>query len=195
MSSPDLSTPDVVEDPERAIRGPGGWLNWFAERAGQPTRTTSHTDGAVLIPLWEEYGLYSDAWLTGHLVLGPAAFELAFPGEESRVGQAQMVMVLHVDNHLGDPVYDMPSAETEDVSAYHGGGIGDEFASLLSLALGRRLRSGGVMRHRTSGGQPEGRPFYADHRVPRLAAPARGQSILPSIGNTVNIEDAKPLME
>jgi hypothetical protein len=195
MLPPDQEAPGVAEDPERAVRGPGGWLNWLAMRAGQPKRTESHTDGALLIPLWEEYGLYSDSWLTGDLVLGPARFELSFPGEDSRVGQAQMVIVLHVDNHLGDPVYDAPSPEMEDVGAYHGGGTGDEFASLLSLALGRRLRSGGVIRHRMSGTRPEGRPFYADHRVPGLAAPARGQSILPSIGDSVKIGDAKPLMD
>jgi hypothetical protein len=106
-----------------------------------------------------------------------------------------MVLVLHVDNHLGDPVYDVPSAEAEDVDAYHGGGLADEFASLLSLALGRRLRSGGAIRHRMSGTEPEGRPFYAGHRAPRLAAPARGQSILPSIGSSVDISEAKQLMD
>lgn len=186
---------DVVDDPERAVCGPEGWLNWLAARAGQPRRTDSHTEGTLLIPLWEEYGLYSDAWLMGELALGPARFELAFPGEESRLGEAQMVIVLHVENHLGDPVYDAPSAETEDVGAYHGGGVGDEFASLVSLALGRRLRSGGVIRHRMSGTELEGRPFYAGHNAPRLAPPARGHSILPSISSSVDISEAKPLME
>lgn len=131
----------------------------------------------------------------GDLVLGPARFELAFPGAESRLGEAQMVLVIRVDNHLGDPIHDVPSAEAEDLGAYHGGDVGDEFASLLSLALGRRLRSGGVIRHRMSGAEPEGRPFYADHHVPRLAAPARGVSMLPAIGDSINIADAKPLME
>jgi len=195
ISSPNQEVPGIVEEPERTVRGPEGWLNWLAARAGQPKRTDSRTDAGLLIPVWEEYGLYSDSWLIGDLVLGPARFELAFPGEESRIGEAQMVLVLHVDNHLGDPVYDAPSDETEDVGAYHGGGVGDEFASLLSLALGRRLRSGGVTRRHLSGTEPEGRPFYGNHRVPRLSAPVRGKSILPSIENSVNIGDAKQLME
>lgn len=89
MAPPSQEDSGVVEDPERAVRGPEAWLNWLAARAGQPKRTDSHTEGALLIPLWEEHGLYSDTWLIGGLALGPARFELAFPGEESRVGEVK----------------------------------------------------------------------------------------------------------
>lgn len=194
VAGPD-DDPQVGEDPDRGVKGPHGWLNWLAARAGQPARTDSHTDGALLIPLWQEYGLYSDTWLTSDLVLGPARFTLAFPGEDSRTGYAQMVLVLRIDGHLAESAYDPEGWKTEDVAGYHGGGIDDEFASLLALALGRRLRAGGVIRHLFSGGDPAGSPFYGWHRAPQLAAPVRGQSLLPGISESVDLSQASPLMD
>ena len=186
---------DVGDDADRGIKGPHGWLNWLAASAGQPARTDSSTEGALLIPLWQEYGLYSDAWFTGDLVLGPADVQLAFPGEQARVGLAQMMLVLRIATHLADPVYDPDAWKTEDVDVYHGGGVDDEFAVLLALALGRRLRSGGVIRNAISKDDPAGRPFYGAHRVPQLAAPARDRSMLPGIADEVALSDAQGLMD
>jgi hypothetical protein len=186
---------DVGEDAERGIKGPHGWLNWLAASSGQPARTDSSTEGALLIPLWQEYGLYSDAWFVGELVLGPANVQLAFPGEQSRVGLAQMMLVLRVDTHLADPAFDTDAWKTEDVEVYHGGGVDDEFAVLLALALGRRLRSGGVIRQGLSKDDPAGCPFYGAHRVPQLAAPARGRSMLLGIAEEVALADAQELMD
>lgn len=191
--SPD--DPQLGADRARGISGPHGWLNWLAERAGQPARTDSHTDGALLIPLWQEYGLYSDAWLAGDLILGPASFTLAFPGEESAVGLAQMVVVLRINSHLGEPTFDADGWKSEDVASYHGGGVDDEFAALLGLALGRRLRSGGGIRHRFSGRDPAGSPFYGEHRAPKLAEPMRGVSLLPDIGVAVDLSVAAAPMQ
>ena len=37
------------------LRGPHGWLNWYAERAGFPRREQSHPDSIVIRPIWEEF--------------------------------------------------------------------------------------------------------------------------------------------
>jgi hypothetical protein len=144
--------------------------------------------------LWQEYGLCSDAAFQGQLELGPTSVCLAFPPDEPRVGQAQLQLVLRVRTHLGDAEYDAGSAETEDVSDYHGGDIDDEFAALLSLAVGRRLRSGGVTRHHFGGRDPAGEPFMGWHRERRLAAPAGGRSMLPRLADVADLRDAQALM-
>lgn len=187
----------VSPDPDAggAFRGPHGWLNWLAQRSGDPARTDSHTDGALLIPLWQEYALYSDADFRDELDLGPASVRHAFPADEQRLGHAQLQLVLRVHTHLADPDYDPEAWRTEDVSVYHGGDLDDEFAALLSLALGRRLRSGGSIRLYISGDDPAGRPFMGWHQQPQLAAPAGGRSVLPGVAATGDLGDARELME
>jgi hypothetical protein len=177
------------------LRGPHGWLNWLAQRSGQPARTDSRAGGAQLIRLWQEYALYSDARFIAELELGPASVWLAFPADEPQLGHPQPQLVLRVHSHLADPQHDADAWRREDISVYHGGDLDDEFAALLSLALGRRLRSGGSTRHLLSGGEASGRPFLARHRQPQLAAPVRGASMLPGIAAEADLRDAEKLME
>jgi hypothetical protein len=67
-------------------------------------------------------------------------------------------------------------------------------ASLASLALARRLRSGGLSR-RFEPGDERGVPFKPWQQVPRLGAPARGRNaILPSIQAEAKLDDARPLL-
>src|SRR6266851_4458653 len=71
-----------------------------------------------------------------------------------------------------------------DVASYHGGGVGDEIGALLSLALGIRLRCGGVTR--CFGGwvedDPMGRPVEYAHEVPPIVRPSRNRPpVLPLI--------------
>jgi hypothetical protein len=190
----DASVPQT-DDEDSPFNGPQGWLNWLAQRVGQPARTDSQTDGALLVPLWQEYALYSDAAFVDNLDLGPTSVQLAFPADEPQLGHAQLQLVIRVHTHLADPKYDSEAWKVEDVSVYHGGGLDDEFAALLSLALGRRLRSGGSIRHRMSRDDASGRPFMGWHRAPQLAAPTLGRSMLPHVGDTANLGDATELME
>src|ERR1039458_4100671 len=56
----------------RIVRGPHGWINWYAERIGDPRRETVHPDTVVINPIWEEFALYMDAPVDGAwLTLGP----------------------------------------------------------------------------------------------------------------------------
>jgi hypothetical protein len=192
-----VATPASAHDSPEAsdpLRGPHGWLNWLAERAGQPPRSDPHTGGPRLVALWEEYSLYSDAYIQGELQLGPASFWIAFPADDSRLGHAKLALIVRIHSHLGDAAPSQESFASEDVASYHGGTIDDEFAALLSLSLGRRLRSGGLTRHHLGGPEP-GRPFMAWHHEPQLAAPPRGRSTLPGIADAVDLSTAAGLME
>jgi hypothetical protein len=190
----DIRDGDDNDDASRALLGPHGWLNWLAQRLGEPARSDPHTSGALLIPLWEEYALYSDAFIQGDLELGPASFWLAFPADGPQLGHAKLALILRIYTHLGDPEPDRDAWRVEDVSGYHGGDIDDEFAALLSLALGRRLRSGGLTRHHFGGSEP-GRPFMGRHREPQLAAPPRGQSTMPGIAKSIDLQTGRALMD
>jgi len=161
-------------------RGPFGWENWNAAVNGRQARATSQTASALLVPLWQEFGIYSHASFTGGLELGPIHISPAFPAGATRVGNAQMTLVMRVTNHLDDPDINAAGTWETDTSAYHGGTVDDEFSSLLSLALGRRLRSGGTIRHRMSGHPEAGQTFYGHHQPPQLASP-QYKTILPGI--------------
>ena len=177
---------------EDLVRGPAGWLNWQAQRQGQPARSTSKTAGALLIPLWEEYALYSDAPLSGELSIGPYRFVNTLANLPRGRGGAAMSVVLRTAEHLGDPHVGDIDWSTEDLAGYHGGGIADEFAALLSLALGRRFRSGGVIR-KAFDNDPLGVPSEIAHHPPVLPEPAHAP-MLPKIAAGTNLDDAQPLL-
>jgi hypothetical protein len=87
--------------------------------------------------------------------------------------------------------------ETADKS-YYGGQAEDEIAALLSLALGVRLRSGGITRQwfRDTGNakpDPLGHPMEFDHRPPMWTPPLR-RPLLPELPSSANVQDAVPLL-
>jgi hypothetical protein len=174
------------------VRGPEAWLNWQAERAGQPARSTSSTSGALLVPLWQEYALYSDAELSGDLEIGPYRVMLTLADVPTGVGRAAMQAVVRVREHLGDPLVGEIDWSAEDVEGYYGGDVADELAALLSLALGCRMRSGGVMRQAFDN-DPLGAPRERAHRAPALAEPVHAP-MLPRVADPASLEDAQGLL-
>lgn len=190
-SQPSASSSAQADEPES--RGPSLWLNWQAFQAGLPPRTSSRTDASQILPLWQEFGLHSDSPLVDELVVGPYRLLHALPLERPALGRAQLAFVLRSRDHLLDPSYDPIDLEEQDVQAYAGGDLGDQMASLLALALARRLRSAGVMRHGHEG-EPEGKPFFGDYEPPSLIAP-RHRSALPGVADASNISDAASFLE
>jgi hypothetical protein len=88
--------------------------------------------------------------------------------------------------------------ETDDKSHY-GGQAEDEIAALLSLALGVRVRSGGITRQwlqQGDGAEPDplGYPVEFSHRPPAWTPPVRGRPFLPGLPSSVNLADAVPLL-
>jgi hypothetical protein len=184
------------------IRGPHGWLNWYAQMMGQPQRQAAHPENVVIHPIWEEFLLYSDADLRGAwLELGPYDVASLNPPETPRLGFVRRSALLRVWDHLSDePARGAYTVQT-DVESYFGGDIGDEMAALLGLALARRIRSGGRVRQ----GLPKlpgrgrnrttslGLALEDQHRTPMLEPPVR-EPLIPWLGEPASLEDAVPLL-
>jgi hypothetical protein len=167
----------VSEGGEQAAARAGemwGWANWRAWQAGRPAL------GAV------EYTLYTDTWVTGEVAAGLGPYQLlnTVPIPVRR-GGAEPAVVLRVDHHL-DP---NPSSRdwTRNFDAYHGGGMADELAGLVSLALGVRLQGGGLVRIFDVEGGPRGRPMRLFYQSPYLAPTVAGR--LPRIPNQILLDD------
>src|SRR4051794_10021950 len=105
-------------------RGPIAWRNWRAFINGDPSRTgfeaTCYTDAYV--SEWVDSGL------------GPYRILNTF-AEQGHVGEARPRIVLRIQVHLEDQAPTSSELKVTEVSGYHGGGLDDEIASLLSLAL------------------------------------------------------------
>ncbi len=156
-------------DYDDAVRGPHLWLNWQGMLAGQPARTSSEGQSILVHPLWEEHALYSDADISGEFEVGPYKL-LSTLSSSRRLGRSAQALVLRHADHLYEaPV--TPIEEELDVRGWTGGNLGDQMAALLALALGRRVRSGGVVRQGFEPGDPLGRPTAATHRAPTLVEP------------------------
>ena len=162
-------------------RGPSGYENWKLFVASEPSR------GVV------EFTLYTDAHVTGEILdgLGPFTVLNTVAIGADRPGEPLPAMVLRCQIHGSgvDPPLEM---DQRDDTTWHAGGIDDEMAALLSLALGVRIRSGGPTREFT-GGEPLGAPIQHSHSVPYL--PRAGlRRVLPSAGGTHRIDAAAGLL-
>lgn len=188
--------PDVAE----ASRGPDGWENWRAferDDAGA---------GEII-----EFSYYTDSHLTGEIHEGLGPYELLntvpagpIPPQPGAVEHALVIRVAVHDAYENQ--YQRPGRHDDpesgwrkpNIGSYHGGGIGDELGALLALALGIRLRCGGITR--SFGGwtadDPLGRPVEYAHEVPSIVKPARNRPpVLPLIARpSVNLDQSVPLM-
>jgi hypothetical protein len=177
---------------EEAEGGPHLWLNWQGEQVGQPARESSDGSTSQVHPLWEERSLYSDAPIAGELEFGPFSLHMTLSGG-GQVGRPVQVLVFRHRDHL----FERPPGQMReelDLAGWTGGDIGEQLAALLSLVLGRRVRSGGVTRQGFEPGDPLGRPLATSHHVPALIEPLRAP-ILPGIAAPSNVGDAAFLIE
>lgn len=182
------------EEPTR-IRGLHGWINWYAERAGQPRRQHAHPNAVAIHPIWEEFALYTDAPISGPwLQVGPYDVIGLDPVAKPRLGFARKALLLRVWDHLSDePLSGAPTLR-DDIEDYFGGDIGDELAALLGLALARRIKSGGSVRKGLPGTHESlGLPSEMEHHAPALEPPRRAPMI-PWLAQPVALTDAQPLL-
>lgn len=173
-------------------RGPHLWLNWQGQLVGQPARTSSRGSTTLVHPLWEEHALYSDADVSGEIEVGPFKLLMTLAGS-GRVGRAAQTLIFRHHDHLFEASVDTMRDEL-DLAGWTGGDIGDQMAAVLALALGRRLRSGGVVRQGFEPGDPLGRPFAPTHHAPALVEPRRAP-MLPGIAAATMVQSAQPLLE
>jgi hypothetical protein len=172
-----------------ADRGPLGWRNWRAQ-------STSCDEGESSI----EFVFFSDAHLTeGNLELGPYEI-INIVGSFGPTGNAQPGLVLRVADYLPEESAQRDWSKT-DTTHYHGGGIAEEFAALLALALGIRLRAGGPIREFEGPDDRFGRIWTDGFDRPLLPPPraqpfrAGGIPMLPGVSRTVRLTEALPFLE
>jgi hypothetical protein len=141
------------------LQGPAGYENWRASLKGdKPTAEF-------------ELQLYSDAHVVDEVTTGcgPYSFFNAVPagaiGTFTHVATARIAL-------WTTPL--RPDLSRTDYSRYHGGWLPDELSALCSLAMGIRLKSGGVSREFDEQ-TPRGRP-WADTSAPPSPLPARQNS-------------------
>lgn len=186
---------DGADKEVEILRGPHGWVNWQAESRGIPRRTAAHPDNIVIRPIWEEFALYTDAKLEGaDLRLGPFEFLVNERIGTATIGRAHRSVILRQWDHLFDAPL-TPAKPRDDDSDYFGGDIGDEMAALLGLALGRRFRSGGLVRQGLPlESLPLGMPDERQHQRPALNLPHR-RPMIATIANTTSLDKATELLE
>jgi hypothetical protein len=156
--------------------GPQLWLNSRADGPG--------TDPVEAF----EAAMYSDATLVGLAESGPLVLMPAFPPFTEGV---RMSAVARVGWSLNADV-DLSKSDTD---SYHGGGALEEIASLISLALGVRCRSGGITRRwLRDGGDPLGVPMEWDHRRPYLPRRQGARAILPNLAAEGDLREAMQLI-
>jgi hypothetical protein len=167
----------------RLVTEPLAWAHWRAEHQRLPEL------GAL------EIGCYMDTRPTGALTsgLGPLKVLNTAPGGV-QMGRPRMAIVIRVSLH-DQPQDGQVSWARTNVARYTGADLGDEVGALLSLALGCRCRSGGLIRSFEPKADVRGEPTEWAHVQPYLPPPRyEGAPILP-LASEVPLEDARPYLE
>ena len=115
----------TAQSDRHSPRPPQVQENWLAMIAGKPQVGLA------------EYPLLTDAHVTGQFSAGPYVLINTAPVPEERV--VKPTIVLRLAEHLAP---ESPSFKKTDAALYHGGAFPEEIASLMSLALGIRVRAG-----------------------------------------------------
>jgi len=169
---------------------PWGWENARAKLAGQPSV------GA------QQVACYTDALtLDGQAASGPytAMVPLAFPDYRlERIGEPRLGLVIRIERHLrsDDPDEYIDDAwEQRGSTVAHGGAASEELAALLSLALGIRLRAGGIARVFHPSDDERGFPHQIDRSAPHLPQPARQRMLPYTMLRSVELGTAAALLD
>jgi hypothetical protein len=165
------------------------WANWQAALAGEASRR------------WAEFAVYTDCHCTGDMRNSGWPYQLIntipiFDDmlESKNQGSAwrrqPQALILRVHDHLADPADQLSATWLQNSD------VADELSALLSLALARRFRAGGLTRLREPGTDPEGQPYEYGRSVPELPHGGRAWSRLrlPAHREEVDLTQATPLL-
>ena len=159
-----------------------------------PNRSTEVTRKPLLFENWRaaqdrsevllttEYPSHSDCEISGGTKrLGPYQFiNTLAQAARPRSNTLAPVLVLRATFHT---TVDTPDRTKTDTSTYHAGGLADEAAALVALALGARFEAGPSTREHRPGDQ-ESRPIgYYRYQPPVL----REARFVPSIARDAGI--------
>jgi hypothetical protein len=154
--------------------------NWKAASTGMPSRGANETP------------LFTDAHIVGELSEGLGPYKLLNTVPIPRTGALVPAIVLRDGHHLVRD--DERVRKRTDTRRYHGGGLSDEIAALVSLCLGIRLQAGGCTRMFLPGGDPRGHPeAWEIHKNPLLLKPVGQRPVLPRMIGKHKMEEANRL--
>jgi hypothetical protein len=173
-------------DPEARVTtesaGPIAYENWKRFLNGEPST------GAHEVPL------FTDSWILGGIeygTLGPYQLfnTVPMPGSGREL---RPTIVLRIEDHL-PPNPPLPEIRRTEDAAYHGGGLDDEIAALVSLCLGVRTKAGGRTRVFGLNPDPRGTPISWYHdRTPSLPD-SRRILVMPAVAGRHSLGDAERL--
>lgn len=104
-----------------------------------------------------EFPLYTDAHIIGRdLKFGPYELINTVP-ISTKTEICLPAVILRMDYYVD---FDHGNLQKTNTDRFHGGSINDEIASLLSLCLGVRFKSGGMTRLFEKNKSPKGRPVF-----------------------------------
>lgn len=128
-----------------------------------------------------EFPLFTDAWVTGEITVGPYTFINTIARANQEV--VKLGVVLRYYSYLD---WEHPDFSKTDASLYHGGSPQEELAAFASLIVGVRFRAGDSIR-RFDGRDPLGtpvqmcqrnRPYFSSPRSFNIPSIAQGQHAL-----------------
>lgn len=170
---------NVEETQNQLLEGPPAYENWIAAVKGEPSQ------GAF------EYPLFTDAGITGEITQGYGPYQFHNPVFSfGRPGLVQAAIILRYELHVkfSDPVMTRTDAER-----YHGGYLTDEIAALSSLALGIRLKAGGITRRFEPTGDPRGKPTAWESRPRPVVLIGSYGLILPVAVGSHSLAEMEPI--
>ena len=137
------------------ISGSFAYNNWKAALSGAPEKSVF------------EHPLFSDSHFSiaddMKTEFGPY---LLYNTQSRGISPAVPSFILRIKYYIDSKI---PDLKKTDISRFHGGGIEDEVAALVSLCLRVRLKSGGMTRlFLTGGSDPKGQPFVPYDDDPTL---------------------------
>jgi hypothetical protein len=161
------------------FEGPWGYANWQAFLWDQPS-----TQGG-------EAALYSDARFTGEIASGLGPFQVLHTLPVTPSGTLSPVFALRADEHISPErgtalASELFRKEKTILDHYHGAGMFDEVAALISLSAGVRLKAGPVIRTFDVRSDPRGRLIAPEMASPLLSV-GRRKAAIPHLVRDVQI--------
>jgi hypothetical protein len=159
-------------------QGAFAYDNWKAALSGAPERSVF------------EHPLFSDAHFSivkdMKTEFGPY---LLYNTQSRGISASVPSFILRIKYYLDSEI---PDLNKTDTSRFHGGGIEDEVAALVSLSLRVRLKAGGLTRlFLTGGSDPKGQPFVPHEDDPALFKRRNIYPILPHVVGKHDVSESK----
>ena len=129
--------------------------------------------------------MFTDAWVTGEITLGPYYFMNTVASSMKKSVKPGIVLRFAMHRE-----WDHPDFRDTDAILYHGGSPPEELAALASLCLGVRFRAGRSIRRFEPHGDPKGHPeeigdqiepYFKSSTPPMIPGPTSGQHAIDAI--------------